>query len=296
MIDQSKTKIVGAFVVGFAIVAGTFVVKNFGHSSVLPPTNLTAAAAETTNRVTIEVTDNNADGLEDWREQFVKSSPIVLQIEDEDYVVPETLTGQMGIAFLQSIITSEGHGGIGRSKEQIIEDTVEKVSTFATDRTFDYKDIIISEDSSPEALRTYANAHADAIMSNSVPELRHELLILREVLDDPNSNGIAELKALSKVYLDTRNEVVKLPVPAQLAKEHLDLINVYHAIYGDIESMTKAVADPMLSLVRLKRYEEDAEGLGMALQNMYGALEPYANAFQKDDSAILFVGFSPDLQ
>jgi hypothetical protein len=295
MIDQSKTKVVGAFVIGFAIIAGAFVLRSFGQPATPPPTSQ-AATAELTNRQVIEVVDTDTNGIEDWQEQFVKSSPILMGGDGAEYEAPDTLTGQVGIAFIQSVITSKGYGGVGRSKEQVIADTVEQVSTFANDKIFVLKDLTVSNDSSPEALRLYANAHADAIVGNSVPDLRHELLILRDVLNGTNEKGIDELKTLAQVYLGTRDDVLKLAVPPLLVKEHMDLINVYHAMYKDIDSMTAAVNDPMLSLVRLKRYEDDAKGLGLALQNMYKALEPYASAFNKDDSAILFVAFSPNLQ
>lgn len=295
MIDQSKTKVIGAFVIGFAIIAGAFVLRNFGQPAT-PPQNSQAATVELMNRQVIEVVDTDTNGIEDWQEQFVKSSPILMEGDGAEYEAPDTLTGQVGIAFIQSVITSKGYGGVGRSKEQVIEDTVEQVSTFANDKIFELRDLTTSNDSSPEALRLYANAHADAIVANSVPDLRHELLILRDVLNGTNEKGIDELKTLAQVYLGTRDDVLKLPVPPLLVKEHMDLINVYHAMYKDIDSMTAAVNDPMLSLVRLKRYEDDAKGLGLALQNMYKALEPYASVFNKDDSAILFVAFSPNLQ
>jgi len=295
MIDQSKTKVIGAFVIGFAIIAGAFVLRNFGQPAT-PPQTSQAATVELMNRQVIEVVDTDSNGIEDWQEQFVKSSPILMEGDGAEYEAPDTLTGQVGIAFIQSVITSKGYGGVGRSKEQVIQDTVEQVSTFANDKIFVLKDLTISNDPSPEALRLYANAHADAIVGNSVPDLRHELLILRDVLNGTSEKGIDELKTLAQVYLGTRDDVLKLAVPPLLVKEHMDLINVYHAMYKDIDSMTAAINDPMLSLVRLKRYEDDAKGLGLALQNMYKALEPYASAFNKDDSAILFVAFSPNLQ
>jgi len=58
--------------------------------------------------------------------------------------------------------------------------------------------------------------------------------------------------------------------------------------------MEQALDDPVVSLLRLKRYEDDAAGLGYALTNMYEVLVPYAELVQPDDPAILFVTFSPD--
>ncbi len=81
-----------------------------------------------------------------------------------------------------------------------------------------------------------------------------------------------------------------------MVKEHLDLINTFHAIHKDIEAMSAAIDDPAFALLRLKRYEDDASGLGYAMQNMFFALDDYAHLFKVTDPATLFVIFSPDFQ
>lgn len=297
MEDQNKFRVIGAFVIGFAIVTGAYTVKNFGKPTMPPPTvtdALSAAVIEAPVRVPIAVVDTNADGIEDWRENFVESAKISFSGTSSDYVIPNTLTDQLGIAFLQDIVRSEGYGAIGTPKEKVIADTVNKLSPYATDKIIDVKDITISNDSSLEAIKIYGNQIAKAIIDNKNSNLQHELQILREAIDLQDATKVKELDLLANVYKETRDDTIATPVPKPLVKAHLDLINVYNAMYGDISSMSKVLSDPMLSLVRLKRYEEDAEGLGLALQNMYLALEPYAAAFTADDPAVLFVAFSPN--
>jgi hypothetical protein len=104
------------------------------------------------------------------------------------------------------------------------------------------------------------------------------------------------LKTIAKFYLNTRNSTTEIPVPRILVKEHLDLLNVYNAVYFGVDAMSKAENDPMLALVRTKRYQDDIDGLALALQNMYRSIEPYAAAFDRNDSAVLFVSFSPEIQ
>ena len=296
MVAQSKSRVIGAFVVGFAIVVVAYTVRTFNDiPTEYTKATLSATVAEAPNRVPIAVTDSNQDGIEDWREDFISGESVVFgSSTDENYELPDTLTGQVGIAFFQDIIRSEGYGAYGKSKEEVVSDTVKQISVYATDEIFDVTDIIVSSDDSPEAVRAYANAHADAIVQNSVPGLRNEALILRDYLNGIHEEGIQELETITAVYLNTRNAVLNTPVPPQLVKEHLDLINIYNALYKDIESMSKAKEDPMLSLVRLKRYQDDVNGLVMGLQNIFDAIEPYAAVFKQDDSALLFVTFSPN--
>jgi hypothetical protein len=298
MDDRSKTRVIGAFLVGFAIVGGAYTLSNFGKPSTLPPSNSAATAiVAAPNRVPLPVVDTNADGIEDWQETFTSDAQITLDKNvSSDYVVPDTLTDQVGVAFVQEIIRAKGYGSFGKSEEEVITQTVEQISTHATDRILDMRDIIISEDVSTEAIRAYGNAMADAIILNSNSNLRHELLILEDVANSRNPESAKELADLAEVYRKMRDDSLLIPVPSLFVKEHLDAINVYNALYNDILTMSKALSDPMLTLVRLKRYEEDALGLALAFQNLYLAVEPYAAIFERDDSAVFFVNFSPDYQ
>lgn len=91
-----------------------------------------------------------------------------------------------------------------------------------------------------------------------------------------------------------RDESLLVPVPRVFLKQHLDLINTYEAMYQDISAMALSVEDPAVALLRIKRYREDALGLGLALQNMYDALEPHAGLFSANDPAVLFANFNSD--
>lgn len=89
-----------------------------------------------------------------------------------------------------------------------------------------------------------------------------------------------------------RDESLLVPVPKLFLKQHLDLINTYEAIYKDIYAMTLSLEDPAVALLRIKRYEDDALGFSLALQNMYDALEPHAGLFTANDPALLFANFN----
>lgn len=91
-----------------------------------------------------------------------------------------------------------------------------------------------------------------------------------------------------------RDESLLVPVPKLLLKQHLDLINTYEAVYKDIYAMTYSLEDPAVALMRIKRYEDDVLGLGVALQNMYDSLQPYAGLFSVSDPALLFASFNND--
>jgi len=295
MNSQPNPRIVGACLLGFAMVAGAYVVANFGQ----PRANAPAPAPIGANnvaalRVPIEVVDNDANGIEDWRDEFITTDPIRLTNDQAvAYTEPDTLTGKLGVNFFQNLVYSRGYGEFGRGDDEIISDTIEVLTTETAHKLYDTPDITILRDWTDQDIINYANGAALAITTNSVAGLESELLILQDILKLNETDRITELETLVEVYRRTRDDTLALPVPAIFAKEHLDLINTYNAMHKDIEGMVIGMDDPAYALLRLKRYEDDARGLGYALQNAYQAFEPYAELFTESDPVLLFVLFSP---
>jgi hypothetical protein len=296
MDDQSKNRVVGAFVVGFAIVAGAYTISSFTKPTISVPGEGVATVAAAPTRIAIPVQDSNKDGIEDWRETFIDPSLTLRFNASSTTYVPETRTEQLGISFFQDMVRMKGYEGIGRTQNQIIEATVDQITGYAQDRILDLRDIKIGTDKSPAAVRAYANQAAQIVILNNPGDTRQELIVLDEALKTQSQSAIDELGRIATAYRNTLAETAELVVPPQLAKQHLDLLNVYQALYLDINSMASALRDPIVAFARIKRYEDDATGLVLALENLYKAIAPYASEFKRDDPALLFVSFSPSFQ
>ncbi len=297
MNGSSRSRIIGAFLVGFAIVAVSYAVNFFGQPTIA--SDQPAIVSEAPLRSTIEVTDSNQDGVEDWQEEFVDIAPVILNNStDDDYELPETTTGQAALALIQRAVLAKTHGTFGDSQEEMVKKTADSIKAQSGDKIYSIKDIIISKDTADQDIRNYGNALANAILDNDVQGLRDKLLILKNVLESPtpSQEDLDELKVIADIYLNTRNATLNIPVPKTFVKEHLDLINVYNAYHQDIVAMYKVHEDPLLTLVRLKRYEDDATGLRLALQNMYFALKKHERVFEEGDSAAFFNVFDPNFE
>lgn len=295
MEDQYKFKVVGAFVVGFAIVAGAYTLSNFGSTKFAKPVaRQEASIAVAPERILIDVADTNTDGVEDWREVFFnENKPVILQSNGTTtYEIPSTLTGQAGIAVIQDIVRMKGFEGFGPSQDDLVAEAAAEFSRYAEDDILDITDIKVGEDASGEAVRAYANAAAQIILDYGLEKTVPELESLRSATYTKNKEAIAELKRVTAVYKTLLDKSLELTVPPQLIKAHLDVLNVYQALYKDIESMEDSIEDPLAAFVRLKRYEDDAKGLVYSVQNIYKAIEPYASYFERNDPAIFLVTFN----
>ncbi len=291
MNSYQNPKVIGAFLVGFAIVAGTYLYANFGRPN-LPAPQPAAVAEAAPARVFIPVTDTDTDGVEDWRDQFVVGPAVTVNSTTTDYEPPSTVTGQLGVSLIEDMIKMKAGGPVARTTDQIVVGAVENLEEVAAkDKMYDVKDIVVVPTTSPAAVRAYGNALAEIILTYNAPGLDNELLILRDHIASPETVDNSGLIKLAEVYKNYRDNTLATPVPKDFVKVHLDLINVYNALYANIEAMAQADEDPVIALVRLKRYEDDATGLTLALNQIYSAIIPYASVFEANDPAIVFVNF-----
>ncbi len=299
MIYGLDSKIVGAFLVGLAVVAISYNVSSAEKevANLENDPNSLIVVEEAPPRTAIAVSDKDGDGVEDWQDQFLTAEPIIINKNQAEYTPPDTVTGQMAINLMQNFLSTKIHG-FGPSQEKIVADTVDNLKKEAEYRMFSIKDINVSKDSSDETIRNYGNAMADAILDNATTEkTRSEIKILNDITtkNEVTEKDIKDIQIIAEVYKGTLEDSLAISVPKEFTKEHLDLINVYNALYHDMEGMTKIVDDPVVALLRIKRYQDDVDGLVIAFQNMYEALDNHPYQFSTDDTATLFANFAPDL-
>lgn len=291
MEQESKRKILGAFVVGLALVGGAYTLSNIQKPAV--PQLASPAGVDPAPRVAIAVTDTDDNGIEDWRDNFFTTEAVIVESPTSPYTPPETLTEQTGVAFVESVLQQRIYGNSLSSDSTLIDSTIENLQDETSSYLYDVQDIVVITNWTDEDIRNYANVMGAMIMDNNLEGIDSELNILYDILDKGKTEKMSELALIANYYKTLRDKALATPVPATLVKEHLDLINTYFAIYLDIEAMQKAIDDPIVSLVRVRRYEDDALGLQYALQNMYVALVQYTYLFVAEDPALIFSSFRP---
>lgn len=296
MQNESNRKILGAFVVGVALVAGAYTIANFNKPEPITQQASIAVVDKAAPRMAISVTDNDQNGIEDWRDSFVTAEPVILNQGSSTYRVPTTLTDRLGVSFMENILRAKVYKGIGKTEEEVVQETARLLQQETSVKLFDVPDIIIMDNWTETDILNYGNAMGGAILNNSNGNTENELSILNDIVTRNNIERLAELESIAKAYKALLDDSLATPVPAILVKQHLDLINTYQAIQQDINAMTYTISDPVVSLMRLQRYEDDALGLVYAMQNMYTALSEHSGLFGPGDSALIFSNFNVDRQ
>lgn len=295
MQEQLNPKMVGSVIIGFALVFGAITIRNM--TTPYEPATMVATTQVSTapTRTPISVIDSDGNGIEDWRDEFITSKPVQISQDLNDYTLPDTVTGKMSINLFENLIQAKGAGPFGSDNEKIINSTVNNLVREVDTKLYNVSDIDVMTNYDGNDVKNYANTLAAIIYNNSQP-LDGELEILYDILNNGAEHRVKDLKTLVSIYKNYRDDTLKLPVPASMVKEHLDLINVYQALHDDINAMSEVLDDPMVSLLYIKRYEENAVALIYALENIYLNLKPYGNLFSAEDPAMFFALFNPELK
>ena len=290
-------KVTGAFLIGFALIAGSYVVSNFGKNAEPITANIYTATTPLAPRIFIPIVDSDQNGVEDWREDFVSETPLIIDESTSTvpYEMPTSLTDQVGIQLFQSILEAKAMGKVGPSQTEIIQKAADQLRKTVKDVIYGPNNVTTIP-ISPTAVRTYGNTMAQIILNNNQPDSENELTILDRAVKSEDPEELKKLNPLALMYKNLRDQSIATPVPEPFLKQHLDLINTYQALYKNLSDMQLVFSDPVVALMRVKRYQDDAIGLSLALQNIYNMVLPYASVFESNDPAVLFVVFDPNYQ
>ncbi len=289
-------KVMGATLVGGALVCGAFVLNNLRTNQVpLAAVIEPVQQIDTTlsDRTFIPVNDTNNDGVEDWREEFVVQAPIELPATGTPttFAMPTTVTDQVGIQVFESLLKNKANVQFTQTNEEIVGRTTDKISGLAKDTLYTRESITVVP-TEPVAIRRYANMMGQSLITNNVTNSEGELEIVYAALQTNNQESLEQLKPLAEMYKKLRDDALAAPVPERFAEDHLNLINAYHAMYRNITDFQLIFEDPLVALLRIKRYQDDATALALILNAMYRNAAPFQSLFTADDPATVFIAFS----
>ena len=286
--DSSRNKVLVAFGVGGLLVLLALYLK-LQTPPIESEESLAVVATSDAPRARIEITDSDGDGVPDWQEALQRSEPIIVEDATEPYE-PETRTEQLAIDFFQDMMLSRNMGVVGQDPTELAEQAVAQISDLALDELYGVNDIVLSQDNSLPAVKAYSNQMATIVLEQEVStDSLSEVEILKQAFTLDQPEMLDELDPILAGYKDMIDRSLATPVPSNYAKEHLDLINVYNAIYNDILAMKEGFNDPALVVIRLRRYEEDANTLFVALLNLQKKVLLEGVTFTESDPAYRFI-------
>jgi len=272
---RSQRRIIGAFLVGSALVLFTLLIRPTTAPAVTSGNEIISpvVVADFENRP-ITIIDSNGDGVPDWEESLQRNSGTLQRDSSitSAYEAPETLTDQFALDLFERMVNGQVYGDFSSTPEEIVAQSSDQLLAQAVDTLITVDDITISNNNSAAALISYGEQVAVIINTYKETSGENEAQILERALATENPAELQKLDAKITTYQNYLKYTQALAVPSSVAAEHLLLINSYLATLNNIIAMRNAFTDPILALVRLKRYQEDADVLFIALIDTYTKL------------------------
>lgn len=291
MLRSVNTRVVGASLIGAALVVGAYFTNSL--KAAMPDTGTVyAVGTEAPLRAPLSVHDSNDDGIEDWQEPFLTAAPVLLNTTTGDFARDNTVTEQVSIALMENLLASQGLGAGSLPKDVLVKQATAQVAAAAQDKIYAVVDITTLPNATDAQIRAYGNVAATIITDNNISGLRNEILILDDAMRTKDKKYFEQITQKAQMYATIRDELLTLPVPTTLRTEHLALINVTNALSSDLFAMVEIESDPLKSLLRIQRYQEDSAQLAFALQGIYLGLAKYPTLFTPEDAALGFSLFS----
>ncbi|MBY0309704.1 hypothetical protein K2Q16_00975 [Patescibacteria group bacterium] len=292
MLGGINPRVLGSSFIGLALVCGAWVLNSLRTAPTTPPEAAVYLVQENAPvRNALSTEDQNTDGIEDWKEPFLTAAPVILNTSSSSNERTGTLTEQVGINLMESMLMAESFGAAGASNEQLIKNSTEQAFLANRDRIYTSSDITVLTNPELASIRDYANAVALILSTNDVKGSKNELLLFDEAVRTGNQQLFAQITRKADMYKIYRDELLKLPVPLTLTQEHLRLINVFNVMEANIRSMTELDTDPLKTLVRLENYQDDTTELGLALNYFYTGISKFPDLFSPNDPALAFTTF-----
>ena len=261
---------------------------------------LSSDESNQTQEITIEITkkDSDDDGLKDWEEVLWRTDannpdtdgdgmndndeilaerdPLIKGVGDINKIIKEkeenyqmsqeplSQTEILAREVFTGYLDLKQNGKLGtKEQDKFIKEITSNSLDFKTDIQYvTLKDLRVTLDTSTESLQKYSNELKSVFLS--IPELRDDNIILKEALDFNSQEKLEEIKSNIIFYKIIINNLTKIEVPIILKQRHLNLINSFNKLVGNIEQMSQVFRDPVLALIGVKQYYETAIEIAMA--------------------------------
>jgi hypothetical protein len=161
---------------------------------------------------------------------------------------PTSLTSRLSQALFSNYAEISAEGTLtADTMSQLTQQLANEANTEASYKAvYSLNDVTLAKGESAQIAREYANA----LISN----LHGGLL---GALNNPNANE--DLGVIGRSYRDIAQAYIKIPVPPELAGNHVSLANNFYNTYISLQDVYNYKIDPVKALLSLKTYSLIAE-------------------------------------
>lgn len=255
-----------ACVLGSLLVVGAFWLR---YTST--PTHQSPAGSVSIQRDYIPVVDSDADGIPDWQAALLSGPPIIYDASTTDYVLPDTLSAQFSVSFMREIMTAYENGLLNATQNELVNNALRRLEQAIAQDYYDMDVLTLTATYDQATVRAYGIAVADAIIRHTTGEA-HELTIIADIISNDDQERLPELTPIISRYEALIADLLAIPVPTLMAREHIDLVNTLLIQKSNVAALQKYFEDPLYAYLHYQRMPSDLTTLEKAITGLYRAL------------------------
>ena len=153
-------------------------------------------------------------------------------------------------------------------RDRLTSSALETAQKLATSPGTPTEKVIVSKDSSGEAMRAYGNAVSGVFFSTSLLSNPNETTLLKSALETGDKTVLAQLDPIITDYQTAIAKLAAVPAPEPLAGAHRSLLAALQDILAMNNAMRNVFQDPLPALIAINGYETYVAALSGALQTM----------------------------
>ena len=202
------------------------------------------------------------------------SSPATI---DSDGLGAAPAEGTLTAAFAKTFFTlylaaKQANGGADLSESDMANVANEALNSLASviAAAPDFKsakDITVSG-SGADPLKAFAVQAEAVLLKNTSSASKSEIFYLQDAVQNDDAEALTHIASIAKQYRDSAIGLAVLPVPEELAADHLALVNAMMRVSQIATDFTRVNADPLATMLALKQYPQAVLALGTAFINI----------------------------
>ncbi|MEK7185418.1 MAG: hypothetical protein AAB726_02240 [Patescibacteria group bacterium] len=229
--------------------------------------------------------DDDGDGIKNWEETLVGleasggvngsagGSSGVSGGAGAGAEIEENLseTEKFSREFFAKYIEAKRTGTV--NQEELIESLASANISVGQSKKYSISDLKLvpegkNDEENEENMKKYGNSVGLVLLNNQITANNNEYEILNVALNDKSASDLQRLDASIARYEGIVLGLRLTGVPVAAALAHLEVVNSFEAIKGDVSGFKKMFSDPIVGLASIKKYGEDTAALNSAIDEL----------------------------
>lgn len=170
-------------------------------------------------------------------------------------------------------LKEDGDGLTDEEQTALIDDLLAGIDQVKEEpKSYSAADMTITRSTSIESHKEYANNISRILSANSVTSSTYEVAILVDLLSKNDQSGIGKFDQSIANYTNMINKMLDMPVPADLADIHIQLVNSFSHAQKDIEGFKVFIKDPIVTMASFQDYMKAMNTATQTMTELRGLL------------------------